>query len=220
MQIEIPIVPKNGVSVLAFDMARIYQAERRNDEIGSANEHKAPELMAFFNRAYIDATDYSNALAAEILRAQKVAERRKSTVILDEVPRVLREKGLVPAGSAKVSGTILQQEAILTQDAEYQAAIDLVDGLKHYKDLMDRKMKTIENMYLGVRKLIGGDRLQWMPRTPHSGTPASEGIEEHSWSENTVLTPSPYVVPVAANLLPADPPQPRGLRASFGSPRD
>jgi hypothetical protein len=217
MQLDIPIVPKDGTSVLSFNMDRIYQAERRNDEIAIANEHKAPELMAFFNRAYIDATDYSNALAAEVMRAKKLAERRKSSVILDEVPRILREKGLVPEGSSKISGTVLQQEAILTQDVEYQAAVDLVDGLNHYKDLMDRKMKTIENMYLGVRKMIGGDRMQWVGRGTSAGAPVledetSKSVREHAaaWAPKGE----------SASPLPPLPPQPRTLRSSFGSPRD
>lgn len=219
MNIKVPIVPKDGASFMEFTMDRIYLAERRVDEIAIANEHKAPELMAFFNRAYIDATDYSNALAAEIVRAQKMAERRKSTVILDEVPKVLKARGLVAEGSSKVSGTVLQQEAVLTQDVEYQAAVDLVDGLEHYKDLMDRKMKVLEMGYLGVRKVIGGDRMQWLPRNTSAGAEVPEGVEVHTWSSSQVPPVTPYVTP-ATTLMPSDPPQPSGLRSSFGSPRD
>lgn len=212
MIVTLPIVPKDGCTELALNMARIYQAEHRVDEIAITNEHKAPELMAFFNRAYIDATDFANRLETEILRAQKVAEVRKAKVILDEVPRILKEKGLVAEGSARVGGTLVQQESILAQDDEYQAAVDRVNELSAFKDLMDRKMKVIEMAYLGVRKIIGGDRMQWMPnKSLNHGSGQTEDVQHYRSSGLVVPNPSPLGVQTE---------QPRGPRSFFGSPRD
>lgn len=220
MIVQIPIVPKDGATHLGMNMARIYQAERRVEEIAITNEHKGPELMAFFNQAYMDATDFSNRLATELVRAQKVADTRKAKVVLDEVPRILREKGLSSEKSARVSGTVAQQEAILTQDTEYQAAVDMVDCIAGYKDLMDRKMKTIEMAYLGVRKIIGGDRMQWTGRNISSGSPVVEDVDTHSWSENRTSKQLPHTTQATTFLTPSGPQKPTGLRASFGTPKD
>src|ERR1035437_102311 len=218
MIVNIPIVPRDSLTHLALNMARISQAEHRVDEIVTCNEHKGPELMAFFNKAYIDATDYSNKLAAEIIRAQKLADKRKSVVILDEVPRILKEKGLVPEGSSRISGTVSQQEAILTQDPQYQEAVDLVDCLEHYKDLMDRKMDTIEKAYLGVRKILGGDRMQYVQRNVSSGAPGQEEVEVHSYVNTSIAKPTPYVLlqyERGVGPYPVSTPKPTGPRSSF-----
>lgn len=161
MNLEIPIVPNtNGETRLVLDMRVVYEAERRNDDISITNEHKAPELMAFFNKAYAAAGNYLNRINMEIVRAQKVANVRRAVVVLDEVPKILIAKGL--ATGSRPSGTDALREAILDLDEKYQNALDLVDQLRAYSAIMKTKLEHIQQSYLGVRKIIGGDRLHYM----------------------------------------------------------
>ena len=54
--LAIPIVPSNSNATLALNMGRIVQAEQRGEEISMVTPAKAPELLATFNRAYLDRT--------------------------------------------------------------------------------------------------------------------------------------------------------------------
>jgi len=123
--------------------------------VATANAHKAPELLATFNIAYLDVKDVLLKLECLQIEASKDVNRRKAIVILDEVPKILAAKGL--SNSRSPGGSEDQRNAILDTDAEYLAANDRLSLIKAMIKLMEGKLKGVEMAYTSVKKILGQD---------------------------------------------------------------
>lgn len=146
---ETLLVPR-GVPNLApinIDLREINAAEDRIIEIQGVNKHKAPELLACFNRAYLACTKQATMLEQEKNEAQREANKQRSICLLDRAPEQLKAKGL--------SNTKDMREAILDIDEEYQAALIKVELITTAQQLLKDKAKGIEMAYTSVKKIIG-----------------------------------------------------------------
>jgi hypothetical protein len=150
------IVPVPGAAPLALPLKEIFHAEERVKEVAFVNAHKAPELLACFNIAYLDINDHLSRLELALHMVQKAAKERAAIVILDEVPRILKEKGISTARSP--GGSEDQREAILAQDAVYSACVDRVEQVKAMLTLMKGKKEAIVMAYNSVKKILGGEQ--------------------------------------------------------------
>lgn len=149
------LAPRANLPPMPLSLQRIYEAESRIRDVALVNQHKAPELLACFNIAYLDLNDHIRQLELLLHDAKKVANRRRSVVILDEVPKVLSEKGLNTARSP--GGSEDQRQAVLDMDDEYVAHTDRVAQVKCLIELLDGKRKAIEWAYTSVKKILGGE---------------------------------------------------------------
>ncbi len=193
-------------------MSAIYRAEARIEEIAIINTAKAPELIVCFTRAYATLTDHLAVISTQVVKAQNTVAKRSAIVLLDEVPRILREKGVLSARSP--GGSEDQRTAVLEMDPEYQVARDRLQELEAYYALVEGKQDNIERAYLAVRKIIGEN--SYGSRSFGTNFPAgivatgSDHVEVSGLigSAGTPITPKQK----------SDAPQ--GVRASFGKPRD
>lgn len=150
------VVPSGeGRKPLLFSLAKIYEAESRIPEVATVNAGKAPELLAAFNIAYLTIKDMIVRLHLCLDDAQKALNIRKSIVILDIAPNVLKNKGLTRPSSP--SGSEDQREAVLYSDQEFLKCQDRVSCIKAMIELMESKKTGVEWAYTSVKKILGGE---------------------------------------------------------------
>jgi hypothetical protein len=149
------IVPRPNGGELSLDMTSVYQAVTRIQEIQIVNSHKAPELLAIFNMAYLTLSDHLRKVELVYNDWDKTARRIRAKVILDKVPAILREKGL--ASSRSPGGSEDQREAILDTDDEYVAARDKVQFARCMTELLKGRRDSIEMAYSSVKKILGSE---------------------------------------------------------------
>lgn len=148
------VIPKGDrLGTIDIKMSVIYLAEQRSDEIAIVNQHRAPELIALFARAYSIATENISIISSEVTSAKNAANKRRAVVILDVVPGYLKDKGLSNARSP--GGSEDQRNAVLELDEEYITLRDTMQQLEAYLELMKGKQKHLEYLYMAVRKIIG-----------------------------------------------------------------
>jgi hypothetical protein len=143
--------PNSGV--MELDLSEVNKLESRKGETASVTKTKAPELMHAMERGYsLIAARLLPQVQWELTKAKEAADQRKAVVMLDEAPRILKEKGLStsrnPAGSAD------QRENILALDTEYQKLRNTVDMLDAVYELLKGKMRGFEMSYQSVKRVF------------------------------------------------------------------
>lgn len=196
-----------------FDLSMefVYRAQARLDEIAIVNDHKAPELIACFARAYATLTDYISRVGGEVVKAKNAVAARTAIVTLDEAPRILKEKGLISGRSP--SGSEDQRIAVLELDTQYVALRDRLQELEAYAALLKGKQGDIENGYLAVRKMFG-ESYQMRNRNLDSTMP-TRPVEMDMLKKFPGTTTPPVVAKPQPVLSEVD-----ALRAQFGRSRD
>jgi hypothetical protein len=144
-----------GKHPFLLPMRKIYDTESRIQEVATVNAHKAPELLATFNMCYLDIKNYVTRLHLCLADAEKAKNLRRSIVVLDIVPQVLRDKGVANARSP--GGSEDQREAVLAQDVEYIKCVDRINMIEAIIELLKGKEEGIEWAYTSVKKILGGE---------------------------------------------------------------
>lgn len=138
--------------MLELDLSEINLLESRKIEVASVTKSKAAELMSAMERGYSQiASVLIPQVQWELTQAESVADQRKAVVMLDDAPRILREKGLVTAKNP--SGSADQRENILALDKEYQGLRNTVEMLDAVYELLKGKMRGFEMSYQAVKKV-------------------------------------------------------------------
>lgn len=147
------ILPRGtlGAGELVLQMANLAHIESRKRESAYVNKETAPELMKVFNEGYCEAQRMMVQVSYEYTMALKEANKRRSIVILDKAPTILKEKGLVNARSPGGSEDL--RRAVLESDDEYLALQDTVSLLEAAYELLKGKAKGFEQSYLAVKKI-------------------------------------------------------------------
>lgn len=147
----------------SLDLTKVYEAERRIPEIQIVNKETSAGIMAQFMEGYGQAS-HSHALLTKMLtEAENAAKRRRAIVILDIVPDVLKERGLVTARNPTGSEDL--RNAVLETDEDYQKIVDRIAMLQALRALVAGKMKTLEMSYNAVKKVISPDNSFFRPDT-------------------------------------------------------
>lgn len=141
-----------GLTPLAIDLTEVIRAESRIHEIATLSAGKAPELLAAFNLAYIEASRAIALLEQELSQAKRRCDQVRAMVILDRVPRVLAERGL--ASSKSPMGSEDLRRAVLDMDPDYQQAAQLVADIDGSVEVVRSKLRGIEMAYNSVKKLL------------------------------------------------------------------
>ncbi len=142
----------HGLEPLGFEMVEIYRAERRIDEVAIVNAVRAPELLKTFNKAYLDLRKYISLLEYEHAIAEEQQSEVKGLIVLNDAPRILREKNLV--SEKNPSGSVDQREAVVALDPRYKQITELVINLKCYLSLFNGKKDAIEKAYTAVKRIL------------------------------------------------------------------
>lgn len=144
--IAVPIVPRGEQTALQINLQRVLEVEARGDEIAVVTPQRAPELLATFNRAYLDSTEAFSRLKLEQARADDAVNRIKAEILLDRIPGILKEKGI--GSSADI------RQAIIDADPDYQAAKERVDMIEAMIEYVKGKTKYLENCYTSIKKIM------------------------------------------------------------------
>lgn len=156
---------KPGIEI---DLAAILIAEQRQDEIAMVTPMKAPELLALFNGAWRNVDRIVNQLTAERIIAERGLEQRKAKLLLDEIPAILQAKG--------VDSTKDTRDAAIVSDQLYQDLQDRVDALTAAAAYMKGKLKSFENAFTSVKKIMGEDTYNMQGRIGNKNL--SGGVSE------------------------------------------
>jgi hypothetical protein len=151
-----------------MDLTSIYDAQRRLPEIANTNEHTSPNLLAVFNKAYLDAGAMHKRLHLILVDAAQVANKRKGRVILELAPAKLQELGLV--NSKNKAGSADLRQAVLDMDDEYLTAMRHVAEIEAMVSFMSEKKRGFEMAYGSVKAIVGGGDNKPFKRNPNLST--------------------------------------------------
>jgi hypothetical protein len=145
--LSIPIVPKEGgQEALTLSMSRILKAEHRGEEIAFVTPGKASELLATFNRAYLDASEFYSRTKLEYMRAEDSLNKIRAEILIDKMPALLAEKKM--GSSADI------RQAFIEADPTYQDAKEKMDFIGAMLEYLKGKMKYLENCFTSVKKIM------------------------------------------------------------------
>jgi hypothetical protein len=145
--LSIPIVPKEGeYSTLSLSMTRILKAEKRGEEIAFVTPGKASELLATFNRAYLDASEFYARTKLEYNRAEDALNKVRAEILIDKMPDLLREK--------KIGSSADIRQAFIEADPAYQDAKEKMDFIGAMLEYLRAKSKYLENCFTSVKKIM------------------------------------------------------------------
>jgi hypothetical protein len=160
------IIPRGnpGLQPLQLNVETVIAAERRIPEVAFMTPHKAPELLAVFNKAFLDITRMLSALELEEGSATLHVNNRRSELILDIAPVELAKRGLATSKDLR--------EAVADTDGKYQELLERRNAIKAYQMLLDGKKKSIEMAYTSVKKILGERQPFSSNYTPNTHTSA------------------------------------------------
>ena len=141
-----------GMAPIEINLVEIKKLEHRLDEIAFVNLMKAPELLAAFTRIYSDLSDFLASLESEKCKAERDARTRRSIILVDDMPKLLREKGLTTSKSP--TGSADTREAILELDSAYQEALEVVEQIQCVIRFLKDKREAFSMGYHAVKRIL------------------------------------------------------------------
>lgn len=151
-----------------LDISFVYQAEDRIDEVQFVTPHKAPELLAFFNRVWLRLGEILSRLEGMLNTAKTKQDLVKAEILLDKCDAIFKEKGLKPSVDLRAS--------VVSMSEDYQKVSNEVDSLKAAIALLEGKHKGIEMAYLSVRKIVGESAYNMRNSSGHSRDSESKPV--------------------------------------------
>jgi len=142
---------------LVLDMAEIYMALGRKDEVAIVNSHKAPELLSLFNIAYLNSSRVLNALQYELGIVEQLIREIKAVILLDRMKDTLEKAGL--SNSRNPLGSEDIRQAVYEKDPEYKRATLLAGNLSCYIQQVSDLRKFFQNSFDSVKKIMGSEAL-------------------------------------------------------------
>jgi hypothetical protein len=137
---------------IPIDLEYWAKLEARISEVATVTPTKAPELLATFNRAALKADELANSLEFEQQIAARESDKIKAQILLDDVPKILAEKGLSTNKSPLGSEDL--REAIINSNAKYTESIDRQDQLKALTKMFRTKYNAFERAFRSVKSLV------------------------------------------------------------------
>ncbi len=207
-------VPRVNGQVVLIPMKKINWTLSRQMEVATVNVHKAPELLATMNVAWLDLKSNINTLEMVLCEVQREADRRKSIVILDEVPKILAAKGL--ASPRSPSGSADQRDAILALDPEYDQLKNHVAMIEAVQEELEDKLEAVTRTYESVKKILGAEQ-RGLPGgiTYNRGLGAASSLPEEAQA-GQVLPEATYPAETAGEITVPEPSKTSNIRSLFG----
>jgi hypothetical protein len=134
---------------LVIDLAAIQVSEARQSEVATVTPVKAGELLAEYNRSWAQLHELTTRLEVEKNRAKRAVDQRKAVLLLDDIPRILKEKGVASAADTR--------QAVIDRDEAYVRLSERLEAIEAVIALLKGKAKSFENAYTSVKKIMGDD---------------------------------------------------------------
>lgn len=148
------LVPHGGDGGnLYLNLGDLAKVEVRLQEIETVTKLKAPELLSAFTSGWKDIHQNVVTVQAHLVLCKRELERTKAVVLLDKVPTVLKEKGLV--SDKRSMGSEDLRNAVLSLDPDLQKCQEKFDYLECVLELLKGKLKSIQMGYEAVKKILG-----------------------------------------------------------------
>jgi hypothetical protein len=181
---------------LQLQMASVWSAERRIDEIAYLTPQKAPELLVAFNRAYLDLTKMLARLELEVGTAQKFVDLRHAEVLLDVATEVLAKKGLSSSKDLR--------DAVVATDPQHQELVARLQALQAMQRFLQCKTKVFERSYGSANKFVG--ERSSLPGAPQPGAQhgASRGRDAQPGQNESGVPPAQVFRPPPDGARQAD----------------
>lgn len=142
---------------IVIDMRAIIKTQNRIIEVQSVTPQKAPELLTSFNITWRDLHQHITFLTKEELDAERTLNRVRAGILLDEVPDLLKTRGLKDTES--------NRNAIIHRDDRYEAAADRVAQIHSIVEGLKGMLKATEMAYTSVKKILGESAYNFLNRT-------------------------------------------------------
>jgi len=139
--------PTEDAPELVLDLEKILLAEVRQGEVAMVTPFKAPELLAFFNKIWLDLDEMVKDLEAAENKAKQEVARVRARLLLNEVEAVIQKKG--------VASTKESRDAVIVLDERFITAQDRVDAIHATSEWLKGKIESFENSYTSVKKIMG-----------------------------------------------------------------
>ena len=151
---------------VAIDLDDLGDADKRLAEVEIVNPHKAPELRAALNKAWLNARKVVAKLVREEGRAKHAVKRRRAEALL------------------KAEGTDTERRAEADLDPAVTAAEDRLTEITAVRVWMEDKATSYKNGYYDVANSAG-------ECSAHLPTPALHGARAETRTEPVVLPGTP-----------------------------
>jgi hypothetical protein len=142
---------------LVLDLAEIYVALGRKDEVAIVNSHKAPELLSLFNIAYLNASRILNALQYELTLVEHSIREIKAIILMDRMKDILEKSGL--ANSRNPLGSEDIRQAVYERDPDYKRATTLAENIGCYITQVSDFRRFFQNSFDSVKKIMGSEAM-------------------------------------------------------------
>ena len=123
---------------IILNFGSIKEGERRLIEARVVTPSTYSDLSYSFNEGYREARSNITAIGYEIVQAEKIHQRIKSQLLLDEYPDFLKKSTM------KDNATL--RDAFFDRSPELTEAQDRINMLKAMQSLMEDKIKVFENV--------------------------------------------------------------------------
>jgi hypothetical protein len=167
---------RQGEKTFEVDLTPIHLAESRRDELVAASGRSLLELANAFDDGYDAACKLHSRVIYEEEMATIASRKRRSVLLRDEFPRIIKDRGLgssrSPVGAEDIRENLYYEDDEFTHLEQYRAALEAIKELLFGKMLsMQRLCKRTEVLLqrrearvsgLGEHDANGGDGEQAM----------------------------------------------------------
>jgi hypothetical protein len=129
---------------IALDFTKIREGESRFLEAKVVNPATYSELEYSFNESYRQSKTNLSAVGYEIAQSQRIIRKFKSQYLLDDYPEFLK--------SVKLKDNAANRDAFLERQEDFVAAVDRLNMLQALENLLEGKVKVVENVCRYMRK--------------------------------------------------------------------
>lgn len=164
------VCPISNGKPLIIELKKVAVREARLAEVQFVKPGTAPELLAEYNEGFLEINDYLGVLRSELINSESELGRIRSKIILDEIPKILKERGLSSPRSPLGSEDL--RNAILDGNDEYVEVRDRCHQIECVIELLKGKQKAFENAFTSIKKIMGEDA--YMRERSNRGVSAGE----------------------------------------------
>lgn len=157
-------------NTMIIDLDDIAKAEARIQDIQCVTPSKAPELLSAFTIAWRDLDKLVVILSYQHVVATNKLKAARSRVLIDEVPAILKDKGLPSSKDVR--------DAIVDRHQEVQDAAETVQQIHCILELIKGKKESIGMAYSSVKRIVGEGAYNMLRNTKNPNLSGDSGTAE------------------------------------------
>lgn len=161
-----------------LDLRDIGRLEARQVEVQYVTKVKGPELMTALNRGFLAVGKMVALVRSHKRQAEKRLALRRAVVLLDHLPKLLKEKDIDKANEDI-------REAACNLDTEYARLEDRVDQLAAMLEVLTVMQRGFEKAHGDARRITE----QWEPSSPNLNHVPGSPMPASAYAETGLLCP-------------------------------